>query len=122
MRKKLLLSLIAVAILLLPLGAIAETTGGADWDKDLGWANGIRDYVGGHSHDYEQYDPKFEVGAGLDLIVQERKETQNNLTPLKTTVESKYDFNNENGSVYVVATYRVSEVWTGITDLFGGGE
>ena len=121
---KILLVIFAVilVLLVLPIFAYAETTGGPGFDNDLGGFNGFRSYVVGHDHEYTdantQRSKNFEIGPGLDLILQERAEKQNNLTPLKTVMEARYDFGNKNGGVYVVATYRLSEVVKGVKDLF----
>ena len=110
--KRVLLLMVICMLVSMPF-VMAEDTGPADWDKDLGWLNKGRDYAGGHDHSYEQYDPEFEVGIGLDLVVYENEDK--GLAPNEVTIESKYDFQNENGSVYVVAKYNI---W----DRFFSGE
>ena len=34
-------------------------------------------------------------------------------------VEGKFDIANKTGGVYIVATYRLSEIWKGAVDLVG---
>lgn len=120
----LLMVLVIVLAMLAPFVCFADNTGGAGWDNDLGGFNGIRNYVGGHGHEYAntQRAKRFAVGVGVDVIVHERAESQNNLTPLITTLETKWDIANKNGGAYLVATYRLSDMWTGLVDLVGMGK
>jgi len=118
---KLMVALFAV---LLAIGiAFADETSPANWDKDLGsFGNNLREKTTGHSHDYVDNDtiyqdndvtPDYEVGVGLDLVVYEavpERTGAKKLIPDAVTVENKYDFANENGSVYVVAKYNLWEL------------
>lgn len=98
-----------LALILVPV--FAETTSQANWDKGLGeCGNKIRDYVVGHDHDYEQYEPEYQAGVGLDLVVFKDRKDQA-LVPDEITIENKWDFANEQGSVYVVAKYDLSNLW-----------
>ena len=117
----LMMVVVMMIALAIAIPAFSDNTDGADFTNDLGWGNGIRDYAVGHGHEYTdantQRAKRFQVGVGVDVIVQERTGRQNNLTPLRTTVEGKWDIANKNGGVYVVATYRLSEIWKGVVDL-----
>ena len=124
MSKKMCIFIAIIAVIMIPLVCFAETTGGADWGTDLGGLNGIRDFAFGHTAEYTdantQRARKWQVGAGIDLIILERTAEQNNLTPLIVTSETRVDFNNKfNGTQYFVVTYRLSEVWAGLVDLVG---
>ncbi len=113
---------LVIMALLMVVPALAENTGSADWDNPIG---GIGDLIN-HGHGYTdantQRAKRIAVGVGVDLIVHERTINQNNLTPLRTTVEGKWDIANKNGGVYVVATYHAADVWKGLVDLVGLGE
>lgn len=101
MSRKLIISLALALLFISPI--MAEETGGADWDNDLTPFNGVRDYVAGHDHEVEERE--VELGAGLDVIVYQSDIS--NLFPEEVTVEGRYDFNNEEGSVYLVAKYNL---------------
>jgi hypothetical protein len=67
-----------------------------------------------HSHQflYEQTDASrnFEYGAGLDLVVYQAEPEREGIKkaiPDEVTIESKYDFANEEGQSYVVAKYNI---------------
>ena len=105
---RIILSLLIAVAFVLP--AFADDTSQADWNKNLGGANGIREYVAGHNHSYEEYDPEYEAGIGVDLIIF-RDQGDRALVPDVVTVENKWDFSNENGAVYVVASYDLSSLW-----------
>jgi len=113
--KRLLALLVFVAFLSVSFAFAGEPTSSqADWNKDLGWGNGLRDYTSGHDHAYQHHDPDYEGGIGVDLIVykaDEKREGKKKLIPDVVTVENKYDFTNENGGTYVVATYDLSGLW-----------
>ena len=93
MRKKLIL--IAIFALIVPL-VMAQTAPGPN---ELSPAT--------HSHKVvvEDYEPEFEGGAGVDVVVYKGE----GLLPDEVTIEGRYDFENENGSVYVIAKYDLFE-------------
>lgn len=102
------------ALLLVTGLCYAETTGGADYNTDLGCFNDVRDYVAGHDHEYSQYTPDYEAGIGVDLVVYEADAERTGLKkaiPDVVTVEQKYDIANDNGSTYVVATYNLWDLF-----------
>jgi len=103
--------------------AFAEQTGPADYDNDLGkLGNKLRACTTDHDHEYvdtntdTQRNPEVELGAGIDLVVFEKEEAEDEsilakATPSVLTVETKWDFANENGSAYVVATYKLADLF-----------
>ena len=104
---------IALAILFVSgIVAFAGDTSGANWDNDLGWGNGIRDYAAGHGHDtncdyvdkYSEYEPKrgTPVGIGLDLVVYEFEGMVQQYGLDSIEVQQKYDLNNNEYSVFGV--------------------
>ena len=101
MKSLIILAILALAVM--PL-AIADGTGGADGDNDLGVLNDVRDFTAGHDH---SYDVPFQAGIGVDLVVYENEEK--GLIPDAVTVESRLDLNNSSGSVYIVAKYNIWE-------------
>lgn len=105
-------TLLIIAVLaLFVVPAFADDTSQANWNNDLGkCGNKCREYIAGHNHQYDQYDPQYEAGIGLDLIVFKDRKDQA-LVPDVVTIENKWDFNNEEGAVYVVATYDLSNLW-----------
>ena len=119
MSKKMCIFIAVIAIIFIPFVCFADNTGGADWDNDLGGLNGIRNYGVGHGHQYAntQRAKRFAVGLGGDFIFSRRSETQNNLTPLVTTLETRWDIANKNGGAYLVGTWEAVEVKNGIIDL-----
>ena len=113
---------IAIAILLISgVMAMAETTTGANWNEDLGWANDLRDYVAGHDHgytdrynDYERNNP---IGLGLDVIVYEFDGVFQQYGLDTVEVQQKFDFNNTEYSVYGVVkvnAWRPLKKWLGV--------
>ncbi len=99
--------LTVLALLLMPIGIMAEdTTDGANWNTNMGV---LFNPTIGHDHDYTKYEPQFEAGVGLDLTIYENE--GQGLAPNEVTIESKYDFGNENGSVYLVAKYNVWDMF-----------
>ena len=101
MKSLIILAILALAVM--PL-AIADDTGGADWNNDLGISNNVRDYTAGHNH---SYDEPFRAGIGVDLVVYENEEK--GLLPDAVTIENKLDLNNGSGSVYIVARFNIWE-------------
>jgi hypothetical protein len=56
------------------------------------------------------YDPNFELGAGVDLILWEKdKEEGSKFLPDAIFTEGRWDFANENGGAYLVATFNLPE-------------
>lgn len=113
MKSLIIFAILALAVM--PL-AMAENTSGANWDNSSNWQflNDLREETTGHDHEYtdtdtwrDEYEPKFEMGLGLDLVVYEN--VDQGYIPDEVTVESKYDLNNKNGSVYLVAKYNIWE-------------
>ena len=100
---------IAVMMLAIATFAYAETTGGQQFyspngSVPQGFVNFLNDqeYLD-HNHQYESYEPNWELGLGADITV---IETAGGLAPDTVELQTKYDFNNENGSVYLVGQWR----------------
>lgn len=117
--KKLILT-IAIALLLMPV-VVAETTGGADWNNDLKWGNQCRDYLGGHTHEYEKqqgYSKKAEAGLGIDFLyfVNKKQRIDNKvvktITPDAIEWTNSYDLNERRGDgykTYLRAKYYINQ-------------
>ena len=116
-RVGLVFSLVLVLCLAVFTFAVAEETSGAAYESPNGAGQGLADFLNSqnyldHRHTYEE--PKFALGAGLDLIVYEAPAERKGaalLIPDAITVEGRYDFNNENGSAYAVATYNIWDMF-----------
>lgn len=108
--------ILCLIVLMFSFGCYADTTGDSVFYSPDGTQDYIADVVNDstaldHTHSYDRYAPRFEGGLGIDLIVYENAD--NDLLPNKVAVETKYDFTNENGSVYVVATYNLWDLLFG---------
>ena len=115
-RLLLILAILVIALSFVPV-AYADTTNGADYNYDIGGLGEIINHDHGYVNSNTQRAKRWQVGLGADIIVQEKQEGQNNLFPIQTIVEGKYDIANKNGGVYVVATYRWSDMWKGMIDV-----
>ena len=106
--------LAVVAVLFVCSFALAEETSPANWDNSLGWANGIRNDVAGHAHNYAIADePEYEAGIGADIIVYESDPARTGMKkaiPDAVEVQTKWDLSNDNGATYVVAKYNLWEL------------
>ena len=118
-----------VIAVLLVLGlcsfALADQTSEANWNNDLGrFGDRLRDATSGHSHAYDlpDLDRNIEYGAGVDLIVFEKdtaeptgnkpvKFIKKYFTPDVITSENRVDFGNQEYKTYLVATYRLNDLW-----------
>lgn len=60
--------LLLIATFLLSLPIYAEETGPTEWNNDLGCFDPLRDYVGGHSHEYLTPNRNPELVVGADVI------------------------------------------------------
>lgn len=116
------LLLIAIMVFALAVCAYAADTSGATYysPNDSGFGNWLSDLANDqecidHNHKYVDrdtvYDKSYELGAGLDLIVYQAEPDANPVIPDEVTVESKWDFNNQEGSTYVVAKYNIFELF-----------
>ena len=109
MKSLIIVAMIALALVLAPAMVMAENTGNANYTSPIQILEDIlndQDLVL-HSHAYEEYEPAFEAGIGVDLIVYQNADQ--GYIPDEVTVESKYDISNSNGSVYIVAKYNIWE-------------
>lgn len=92
----------------------------ANWDNDLGsFGDKLRDKTSGHSHTVidndTTYEPEYEVGPGLDLVVFEADANRTGAKkaiPDSVEIQTKWDFANDNGSTYVVAKYNIWDLVT----------
>ena len=118
MRKTFILALLAVVALCAV--AFAEETSGATYTSPNGEVpQGFIDYINeqeciDHTHQYQQNDPDYELGVGVDLVVYEadpKRTGAKKLIPDNVEVQNKYDFSNENGSTYVVAQYNIWDLF-----------
>jgi len=99
-----------VTMLFLASFAYAENTGNPDYTGNPGpfrrWLN--------HTHHYEQSEPDYALGVGLNIGLYKadpEREGAKKAIPDLVTVENKYDFVNENGGSYLVATYNIFDMF-----------
>ena len=102
--------------------AMAEDkdTGPADWNKDLGWGNDLREYMNGHDHPYEQYSPKPEIGVKAELVVYENEDR--GWIPDEVRLDPFIDINNTIASKKFVGGGYITVRYNLWDRLFGSGE
>lgn len=62
--------------------------------------------------EHEPYNPRFETGIGVDLILWKiAEDSQTRFIPQAITAETRWDFANENGSAYLVARWDLTELF-----------
>lgn len=114
--RRLLIGLVALMFVCAVVSvAWADTTGEAEWNRPSCISRHFN-----HVHDYEceqvdcpeideRADPS--IGVGLDLILWQNRRIDALMD--KVTVEAKYDFRNEETSIYTVVTLNLSSIWQG---------
>ena len=91
-------SLIALMfVLALGTMAFAESTGNPTWTTPIDPLNVFLDENATHTHGYEMYKPKTELGLMADVTMYEDIAMG---IPYALGVQSQYDFNNKNWGFY----------------------
>lgn len=89
--------LIVICLLLLSGVCMAEGTGATEYENDM-----FNSFLK-HNHAYKEYDAP--IGAGLDLVLYDEGN-------FSVEAQTKYDFNNHEGSGYLVGKINI---WKMIT-------
>lgn len=110
--KTLIITLLVMGLFVVPV--MANETEGADYSSPNGHVNWLADVLNeqdciDHTHQYDVPERDNPMGAGLDLIVYENRDSSFQAV----TIEGKYDFKNEEASVFAVATVNLWKFFTG---------
>ena len=105
---KKILALVLMMVLIAPV-VFADDTSGATYNSPNGYLDGIEDILNeqeciDHTHSYRKddaYNRDNEVGIGIDLVVYKNQDKDALLD--EVVIQEKYDFGNEENSIYAVA-------------------
>lgn len=118
MKKLVLIAIFALVFGVFISYTFADETEGSTYTSPNGEAQEFADAINDqdyidHTHSYTDedinYDPDYSLGVGVDLVILESD--NGGIVPNKITIENKYDFVNNNGSTYAVATYKLADLF-----------
>lgn len=109
---KVCLSLIFLLVFAIPVMAGDDQTTHTNWESQLECGDALNEYLDesgalDHNHSLDLTDRENPTGVGVDVIVYENEESAFE----KVTIESKYDFNNNEGSVFAVCTFNLFKMF-----------
>lgn len=107
MKKLSLVLVVALVAMLAFSGAVvaSEPTEGTEWQTPCEGINSFLNENAGHTHQYKTIEDPYGVGANIKVIKFENKFVED------VTVETKYDFENDLYSGFVVVNLDASSLW-----------